>query len=193
MLSGCRCRRSSCVGRPVRRVVERRRLPSWNFLTSPWPLWSRRCSSYSPLASEKYAIDLPSGDQAGSRSAAPGELVRLRTSPFLAGTVRISPRASKTARTPVGDRPAFCSCLPTLTNCGRSRRQVGVDANVHALARFGLQIEQVDGAELLVDDAVGAGRSGLEVEPELDTTWRTLFFEMSKQNSVVGPLRSERK
>ena len=44
------------------------------------------CSSYSPLASEKYAIDWPSGDQAGERSCTPGVFVRLRGSPFLAGT-----------------------------------------------------------------------------------------------------------
>jgi methylmalonyl-CoA mutase N-terminal domain/subunit len=42
-----------------------------------------------------------SGDQDGSRSAMPGLRVRLRMSPFSAGTVRISPCTSKTARTPV--------------------------------------------------------------------------------------------
>ena len=35
---------------------------------------------------------MPSGDHAGSRSADPLELVKLRTSPFSAGTVKISPR-----------------------------------------------------------------------------------------------------
>ena len=62
---------------------------------------------YSPDSSEKYAIDFPSGDHAGSRSATPGVCVRLRTSPLRAGTVNISPRASNTARVPVGDSPAF--------------------------------------------------------------------------------------
>ena len=46
---------------------------------------------------------LPSGDHCGSRSITPGVLVRLRGSPFSAGTVMISPRAANTARAPLGD------------------------------------------------------------------------------------------
>src|ERR1700733_6183255 len=42
------------------------------------------CSSYSPDSSEKYAMDFPSGDHAGSRSATPGVLVMLRMSPLSA-------------------------------------------------------------------------------------------------------------
>src|ERR1035438_8283271 len=49
------------------------------------------CSAYSPDSSEKYAMVLPSGDHAGVRSMTPGVLVKLRTSPFSAGTVRTSP------------------------------------------------------------------------------------------------------
>jgi hypothetical protein len=48
-------------------------------------------SAYSPLCSEKYAIELPSGDHAGDRSITPGVLVMLRMSPLSAGAVRISP------------------------------------------------------------------------------------------------------
>src|SRR5438874_3850666 len=65
------------------------------------------CNSYSPDSSEKKAIDLPSGDHDGSRSATAGVCVRLRTSPFSAGTVKISPRASNTARAPEGEIPAL--------------------------------------------------------------------------------------
>jgi hypothetical protein len=64
-------------------------------------------NSYSPDSSEKYAMDLPSGDHAGSRSATAGLLVMLRMSPLSVGTVKISPQASKTARAPVGDIPKF--------------------------------------------------------------------------------------
>src|SRR6188474_3811434 len=60
---------------------------------------------YSPDLSLKYETYLPSGDHAGSRSAAALELVRLRTSPFSAGMVKISPRDSTTTRLPVGERP----------------------------------------------------------------------------------------
>src|SRR5215471_8740643 len=59
---------------------------------------------YSPVASPQYAIHLPSGDHAGSRSRAPGVFVRSRTSPFSAGTLNSSPRASITARFADGDR-----------------------------------------------------------------------------------------
>src|SRR5262252_1662603 len=60
-------------------------------------------SLYSPDLSLKYEIHLPSGDHAGSRSAEPLELVKLRTSPFSAGIVKISPRASTATRLPVGE------------------------------------------------------------------------------------------
>src|SRR5438046_2906362 len=40
-------------------------------------------------------MDLPSGDQTASRSRMPGVWVRLRISPFLAGAVKRSPRATK--------------------------------------------------------------------------------------------------
>src|SRR5204863_8599829 len=59
---------------------------------------------YSPDLSLKYDTNLPSGDQAGSRSAEALEFVRLRTSPFSAGMVKISPRDSTTTRLPVGER-----------------------------------------------------------------------------------------
>ena len=61
---------------------------------------------YSPLASENHATRLPSGDQTGVRSAAPGVRVRLRASPFWAGTEKISPRAEKSARAPLGESEA---------------------------------------------------------------------------------------
>ncbi len=70
---------------------------------------------YSPDSSEKYAIVFPSGDHDGLRSITPGVSVRLRTSPFSAGTVRISPRASKSARIPVGDTRGLIRRWPTFT------------------------------------------------------------------------------
>ena len=57
-------------------------------------------------SSVRAAIERPSGDQIGERSCTPVELVRLRTSPFSAGTVTISPRNSNAARTPVGESEA---------------------------------------------------------------------------------------
>ncbi len=63
----------------------------------------------------------PSGDQAGVRSAAPDVRVRLRMSPFSEGTVKISPRASNTARTPLGESAAMRIRSPTLSQCGRAQ------------------------------------------------------------------------
>ncbi len=70
-------------------------------------------------------MDLPSGDHEGSRSAVPGVLVRLRMSPFSPGKVKISPWASTTTRTPVGDSATFCTSLAGISvslgvNAGRS-------------------------------------------------------------------------
>ena len=67
------------------------------------PDWSAIMSWCSPLASESHASCAPSGDHAGFRSCAPGDFVRLRQSPLSVGTVKMSPRASKAARTPVGE------------------------------------------------------------------------------------------
>ena len=89
-------------------------------MTSPRPFCGRRCKAYSPDSSEKYAMVLPSGDQAGSRSITAVVLVRFRASPFSAGTVMMSPRASKTARAPVGEICALWSFFPTLTKCSRT-------------------------------------------------------------------------
>src|SRR6266550_5869397 len=63
-------------------------------------------------------MDFPSGDQAGSRSADALELVRFRTSPFSAGIVKISPRASTTTRFPVGETPMFVMRLVTSSQRG---------------------------------------------------------------------------
>src|SRR6185436_9141018 len=73
---------------------------------------------YSPDLSLKYETYLPSGDHAGSRSAEPLELLRFRTSPFSAGIVKISPRASTTIRFPVGESARLVIRLVTSTHRG---------------------------------------------------------------------------
>src|SRR5437762_9466537 len=75
-------------------------------------------SLYSPDLSLKYETNFPSGDQAGSRSAEPLELVRLRMSPFSAGIVKISPRASTATRLPVGDSAMFVRRFETSSQFG---------------------------------------------------------------------------
>src|SRR5713226_6992222 len=75
-------------------------------------------SLYSPDLSLKYDTYLPSGDQAGSRSADPLECVRFLTSPFSAGIVKISPRDSTTTRLPVGERAMLVIRLVTSSQRG---------------------------------------------------------------------------
>src|SRR5712692_1620449 len=90
----------------------------------PAPDCGSTCNRYSPDSSEKYAMYLPSGDHAGSRSATPDVFVRLRISPFFAGTVKTSPRASNRARLPLGDSVPLRIYAASLTrevrNTGKS-------------------------------------------------------------------------
>ncbi len=55
--------------------------------------------------SEMKAMVLPSGDHWARLSWWREECVRLRVGPFSAGAVNTSPRATKSARSPRGDRP----------------------------------------------------------------------------------------
>ena len=66
----------------------------------------------------KYDTYFPSGDHAGSRSADPLEWLRSRTSPFSAGTVKISPRASTATRLPVGEIARLLIRPVTSSQCG---------------------------------------------------------------------------
>ena len=101
---------------------------------------------------------LPSGLHEGSRSAVPGVLVRLRVSPFSAGTVKISPWASKTARAPVGERAAFLNLVGS--NRGEVRlkvRQFAVNLDGEGVVGVVVGgIDQMNRAELLIDQPAGA-------------------------------------
>ena len=97
-------------------------------------------------------MDLPSGDQEGSRSAVPGVLVRLRISPFSPGRVKMSPCASATTRTPVGESATFCTSFAGISVSLRSQRgQVSVDRDRHGVLLVRGQIIEVQRPELLVD------------------------------------------
>ena len=80
--------------------------PSWRAIMRPYPL---------PPLSENQAMRVPSGDQAGARSALPELRVRLRASPFSTGTVKISPRASRATLFPVGERETAATRLLTFS------------------------------------------------------------------------------
>ena len=78
--------------------------------------------SSSPLASEIYATLLPSGDQAGHLSCAPGVLVRLRVTPFSTGAEKMSPRALNSTRSPFGLRSECSIRLAAEMYSGRRLR-----------------------------------------------------------------------
>ena len=69
--------------------------------------------------SEMKAIFLPSGDQAANLSWAPELFVRLRTGPFSMGAVSTSPRATKSARSPLGESPKDSMFFSTGMRDGR--------------------------------------------------------------------------
>ena len=91
----------------------------------------------------------------------PGVLVRLRISPFSAGTVMISPCASKTARTPVGEMRPFRDFPLDVLKARPHLTHVGIDLDGHRPALSAGQVVKLDLPELLVDDPArtGAGRA----------------------------------
>src|SRR5712691_4855828 len=105
------------IRRPGRCVVVCRMIEH-DFSRRREPVLSFDVRRYSPGLSLKYEMDFPSGDHAGSRSAEPLEFVRLRTSPFSTGIVKISPRASTTTRLPVGESAMLVMRLVTSSHLG---------------------------------------------------------------------------
>jgi hypothetical protein len=122
-------------------------------------------SSYSPEASEKYAIDLPSGLQAGVRSAAPLVRVRLRGEPFLAGAVQTSPRASTTARLPVGEMAHEVMYFAASTGLRTQARARAGDRDDDGARFRGREVEQDELRAVLEDDLAGALRPGADRGP----------------------------
>ena len=126
--------------------------------TVPRPFWSRIQSSYSPDSSEKYAIDLPSGDHAGSRSATAGLFVRLRP--------RQGPDRGHHPRASAGRRHA--KILDTLgIDLGEvrtDRGEIALYADVDVMRLVTLQVVKLDGTELLDHNRVRSGRRGFEIE-----------------------------
>ncbi len=86
---------------------------------SPLPSWFSSQSSSSPVRSEMNAMRAPSGDQRASRSCAPELCVRLRVVPFSIGTLKTSPRATTSARSPLGERLPLSIQSATETCAGR--------------------------------------------------------------------------
>ena len=107
---------------------------------------------------------VPSGDQAGARSALPLLAVRLRTSPFSAGTVKISPRASNTARLPVGDSATFCTRSTTSVQWGRAQGKSPSRVTVNARRLAAGRVHRPQVAAVLEDQAAVAAGQVLAVE-----------------------------
>src|SRR6476659_1168618 len=150
-------------------------------------------SSYSPDSSEKYAIRRPSGDQIGQRSCAPVVFVRFLTSPFSAGTERISPRNSTASRAPDGERDARRTYLTPFTNRGRvSCRSAATPIGTRALVRaFGSKTWIQPACSYTIrpapDEACRIGKSVWFV------TRAAAFAFSSHAYRLNSPSRSERK
>ena len=103
--------------------------------------------------------------RSGERSWAPAVRVRLRTSPFLAGTVTTSPRNSNTARLPVGEMSADRTNFDAVGEPRARLDQVGRDADLEPRRisqDFGSKTQS--SPRLLVDDLPRAGGRGLDRE-----------------------------
>src|SRR5215470_3664609 len=102
----------SCLSLPVYRSAfesgDQTICPFWVSLSESCficpPCSSQTQTSSRPLLSLTKAIHLPSRDQAGCPSRAPGVRVSRRTSPLSVATVNSSPCVAITARLPDGDR-----------------------------------------------------------------------------------------
>src|SRR5262249_10818822 len=79
-------------------------------------------TSSSPVRSEMKATLDPSGDHCGHLSCALEELVRLRGAPFSIGAVKMSPRASNSARSPFGLSEKLEIRFEAFTRLGRRLR-----------------------------------------------------------------------
>jgi hypothetical protein len=97
----------------------------------------------------------PSGDHTGLRSCAPDDCVRLRGWPFSAGTVKISPRASKAARTRRGER-RVANHARNFLELRASPRQISGHFDIEFLRLTRFRIDEIDVAGLFVNDCVGA-------------------------------------
>lgn len=93
-------------------------------------------SSYSPVASAKYAIVLPSGLHRALRSQTPSVRVRLRGVPCSAGADQTSPRATTATRLPLGEIDACCAIAAVSTDATRSDRRSPGTAMSTARARL---------------------------------------------------------
>jgi hypothetical protein len=114
---------------------------------------------------------LPSGSRRGRARPRREVLVRLRVSPFSPGTVKISPCASKTARAPVGERLAFWISSGVRWRGAARGLAARRESGWRRCGRSGGGVDEMNGAELFIDEAAGAGLHGLQIEPVLGTTW----------------------
>ena len=150
-------RHLAAVGRPLRGRVEAGAAEA-HASRLALAVLGATCSSYSPAGIGEVREARAVGRPRRRALVRPGVVVRLRGSPFSAGTVRISPRNSKAARAPDGETAALrIHCAP-FTKRGRVSR--GPTARRWSSRRAVLRrgIEQVQVAGLLVDDLAAAGR-----------------------------------
>ena len=132
----CRCRRS-CGCRATRRGSGRSR-PRGDRRPSAGPCRrpGGRGAGIRPLRPRTRRSSGRRATRPGERSFTPGDSVRLRGSPFSAGTVTISPRYSNTARAPRGRNVGVADVLGRALDVSRPRvGQVAGHADLQPRAR----------------------------------------------------------
>jgi hypothetical protein len=136
---------------------------------------------------------LPSGDHDGERSITRGEFVMLRGSPFSAGTVTISPRASNSARVAVGDRCAPVRLRLTFTSRSRTSGRSPAIRTGTGFIVADLRSNNARPPNCSTTIASGPAPADLKSSPPFLTSSFTWRVRVSYENSVTGPLRSLRK
>ena len=124
----------------------------------------------------------------------PGVCVMMRGSPFSAGTVRISPRASNSARVAFGDRCALESRALTFTIRARTS---GKSPAIRTGTGFNVPVFTSNSASppnCSTTMASAAPPIDLKSKPELFfASSFTCFERVSYEKSETAPLRSLRK
>ena len=182
---------SACRGRPLEarrkrrlRQLDRARLAESGLVIDHELLLAARVGEPRERA--------PSGDHAGFSRSCPAICDRFRQSPLSVGTVKMSPRASNAARTPVGDSDASRIMPSTRLNCARAH---GKSPTTSISSRLTGRSSHRPGdvAGLFVDDRVSARRRVHDVEViVMGDLFHLLRVRLYEKRFAV-PARSERK
>src|SRR6204780_2603588 len=135
----------------------------------------------------------PSGDQAGSRSITPGVLVISRVLLSFAGTVRMSPCASKTARTPVGEMPELWISRFGRRNTRAHIRQVRAHVHADLVCFAARRVVEKEFAETVVNDSARSSAGRTNIRAAILHHFGYRFCRRVKAKQRYGPITIGKK